>query len=146
MKIALGNDHRGSIMRPMVIERLKKLGHEVVDFGTDTETSVDYPDYAAKVARAVSTRQADMGILICGTGIGMSMAANKIAGVRAAVCTDEWGAKMARLHNNANVLALRGTNQNPQTNLAIVEVFLKTEFEGGRHLRRINKIHSLERR
>jgi len=145
MKIAFGNDHRGAAMRPLVIGRLKKLGHELVDFGSDSESSVDYPDYAAKVARAVSTKQAEMGILICGTGIGMSIAANKITGVRAAACTDEWGAKMARLHNDANVLALRGMNQNPETNLAIVEVFLKTEFEGGRHQRRVNKIRNIER-
>jgi ribose 5-phosphate isomerase B len=145
MKIAFATDHRGAPTRNQIIEHLKKLGHEVMDFGTDSESSVDYPDYAAKVAKAVAAKQADRGILICGTGIGMAIAANKIQGIRAAVCTDEIGAKMARAHNDANVLALRGTNQNPTTNLAIVDIFLGTEFEGGRHQIRVNKIRSLER-
>ena len=132
-------------MRKQIIEHLKKRGHEVIDFGTDSEASVDYPDYAAKAAKAVAAKQADRAILICATGIGMSIAANKIQGVRAAVCTDEFGARMARSHNDANVLALRGTNQNPATNLTIVDIFLDTEFEAGRHQVRVNKIRSLER-
>jgi len=145
MKIAFATDHRGAPMRTQIIEHLKKRGHEVLDFGSNSEVSVDYPDYAAKVAKAVAAKQADRGILICGSGIGMSIAANKITGIRAAVCTDEIGARMARAHNDANVLALRGTNQNPMTNVAIVDIFLDTEFEAGRHQLRVNKIRNLER-
>jgi len=145
MKIAFATDHRGAVMRRQIIEHLKKLGHEVVDFGSDSEVSVDYPDYAAKAAGAVAAKKADRAILICGTGIGMGIAANKITGIRAAVCTDEYGARMARSHNDANVLALRSTSQYPATNLSIVDIFLTTEFEGGRHQARINKIRNLER-
>jgi len=145
MKIAIATDHQGSVVRRQIIEYVKKLGHEVIDFGAETEAAVDYPDYAAKAAGAVAAKQADRAILVCGTGIGMGIAANKIAGIRAAVCTDEFGAKMARSHNDANVLALRSAYQNPATNLAIVDLFLKTEFEGGRHQIRVNKIRNLER-
>jgi len=145
MRIAFANDHRGVSMRNAIIEHLKKLGHQVIDFGTTGEESVDYPDYAAKGAGAVSDRKADRAILVCGTGIGMSIAANKLPGVRAAVCIDEVGAKMARAHNDANVLALRGTNQDLSTNLTLVDIFLNTAFEGGRHERRVEKISQLEK-
>ncbi len=144
MKIAFGNDHRGFAIREQIIQHLKKLGHDVIDLGADQPASVDYPDYAAKVAEAVAHGQADRGILVCGTGIGMSIAANKVAGVRAAACIDETGATLARSHNDANVLALRGTNQDPATNLRLIDIFLTTEFEGGRHQRRVNKIRNLE--
>jgi len=144
MKIAFGNDHRGVPIRARILEHLKRLGHEVVDFGTISNASVDYPDYAAQVAETVSAKGADLGILVCGTGIGMSIAANKVPGVRAAVCTDEIGAKMARAHNDANVLALRGTHQDADLNVKIVDTFLATPFEGGRHERRVEKIEQLE--
>lgn len=146
MRIAVANDHRGAMVREQVIEHLKKRGHEVVDFGTDSAAcAVDYPDYAAKASRAVASREVDRAILICATGIGMSIAANKIPGIRCAVCTDEYGAQMARSHNDANVLALRSQYQDPALNLRIVDIFLETEFQGGRHLRRLNKIRNLER-
>jgi ribose 5-phosphate isomerase B len=144
MRIAFGNDHRGVALRARIIEHLKSLGHEVVDFGTNSDASVDYPDFAAKVAGAVSAKKADLGILVCGTGIGMSIAANKVPGIRAAVCLDEIGAKMARAHNDANVLALRGTHQDPDLNMKLVDTFLTTPFEGGRHERRVKKIEKLE--
>ena len=145
MRIAFANDHRGVLLRNQIIEHLKKRGHEVIDFGSDSETSVDYPDYAKKAADAVVAKKAERAVLICGTGIGMSIAANKIPGVRCAVCTDEFGAQMARTHNDANILALRSTHQDPRTNLAIVDIFLDVEFEGGRHQIRLNKIRNLER-
>jgi ribose 5-phosphate isomerase B len=145
MRIAFANDHRGALIRNQIIQRIEKHGHEVIDFGSDTEAPVDYPDYAAKAAEAVARKEADRAVLVCGTGIGMSIAANKIAGIRCAACTDEYGAQMARSHNDANILALRATHQNPAVNLSIVDTFLDTEFEGGRHLRRVNKIRNLER-
>jgi len=145
MKIAFGCDHRGFQQRDQILHHLKKLGHEILDFGTNSISSVDYPDYAAKVAKMVAAKKADFGILVCSTGIGMSIAANKVTGIRAALCTDEFAAKMARAHNDANILALRGQNQSPELNLAIINLFLETEFEGGRHQRRINKIRNLER-
>ena len=144
MRIAFANDHRGAEVREQLIEHLKKLGHEVIDFGTHSYASVDYPDFAAKAARAVTAKQADRAVLVCATGIGMSIAANKIAGIRCALCTDEYSAKMARTHNDANALALRSTHQNPLTNLAIIDMFLSTDFEGGRHQVRLNKIRNLE--
>jgi len=145
MRIAFANDHRGFLLRNQIIARLKKRGHEVIDFGSNSEAAVDYPDYASKACRAVVTRTADRAVLVCGTGIGMSIAANKIPGIRCAVCTDEFGAEMARTHNDANVLALRSTHQNPQTNLAIVDIFLDRDFAAGRHQIRVNKIRNLER-
>lgn len=144
MRIAIGMDHRGATLRNQVIEHLKKTGHEVVDFGTDKQSSVDYPDYAAQAAHAVASKQADRGILICGTGIGMSIAANKVRGIRCAVCTDEYGSKMARSHNDANMLALRSVQMDPALNLKIIDTFLSTDFEGGRHQVRVNKIRNME--
>ncbi|MCX8037356.1 MAG: ribose 5-phosphate isomerase B [Candidatus Sumerlaeia bacterium] len=144
MKVAFANDHRGAAMRQALIARIRAMGHEVIDYGVDKEESVDYPDYAAKGAGAVSKGEADRAVLICGTGIGMSIAANKLPGVRAAVCTDELGAELARRHNDANVLALRGCNQDLAVNLRILETFLSTEFDGGRHQRRVEKIAKLE--
>ncbi len=144
MKIALGNDHAGTTMRPVVIEELKKAGHDILDFGTDGVESVDYPDYARKVAEAVACGQADRGVLVCGTGIGMAIAANKVPGIRAAVCTDAYGARMARQHNDANVLATRAREIDPDRVREVVRVFMSESFEGGRHQRRIDKITRLE--
>jgi ribose 5-phosphate isomerase B len=144
VKIALGMDHRGAELRGRIVDHLQQRGHEILDFGADSSASVDYPDYAAKAARAVAAGEADLGILVCGTGIGMSIAANKVRGIRCAVCTDATGATMARRHNDANVLALRATEMDPAVNLALIDIFLTTPFEGGRHQKRVEKIAELE--
>jgi len=146
VKIAFGNDHAALLMREPILERLREAGHEIVDIGATTDASVDYPDYAEKVGEMVAGGQADLGVLVCGTGIGMSIAANKVPGVRAAVCTDEYAARMARAHNNANVLALRGRRMDEKQNLDILDAFLSVPFEGDRHQRRINKIADIEQK
>ncbi len=145
MRIAIAADHAGWEDKTWLADRLKELGHEVTDFGTDSAESCDYPDYAAKAARAVASGECERGILICGTGIGISMAANKINGIRAAACQTVDAAKLSRLHNDANVLCLgaRGTEHDAMAEL--VDVWLTSEFEGGRHERRVGKIMGLER-
>ncbi len=144
--IALGCDHGGFLLARAVAARLRELGKTVLDVGTDSEASVDYPDFAAKVAAAVAAGRARQGILVCGTGIGMSIAANKAAGVRAAVCTSQFEAYLARAHNDANVLCLGGrVTAAPHAN-AIVETFLSSAFEGGRHARRVAKVAASEGR
>lgn len=143
-KIAVGADHGGYELKTIIVEHLRQGGYEVQDFGTHSPDSVDYPDYAYQVARAVAAGDCDLGILVCGTGIGMSIAANKIIGVRAAVCGDTYSARMSRLHNNANVLCLGGRVLGPGLALDIVDVWLSTEFEGGRHARRVEKIRQME--
>lgn len=144
-KIAIGADHGGYELKHLIVEHLRRQGYEVQDFGTHgSEESVDYPDYAQQVARAVAAGEYDLGILICGTGIGMSIAANKIVGVRAAVCGDTYSARMSRLHNNANILCLGGRVLGPGPALDIVDIWLRTEFEGGRHARRVEKIRQME--
>ncbi|HSK09588.1 MAG TPA: ribose 5-phosphate isomerase B [Vicinamibacterales bacterium] len=145
MRIAIGSDHAGYHLK----EALKlALGGEVEfdDLGTEGEASVDYPDYAARVAARVASGEADRGILVCGTGIGMAMAANKVAGIRAASVTDEVTARLAREHNDANVLALGGRVTPPDTAVRLARIFLETPFEGGRHQKRLEKIGALERR
>ena len=144
MRLAIGSDHAGLTYRRAILEHLKEAGHEVKDFGPDGSDSVDYPDYAAKVAVAVQSSEADLGILVCGTGIGMSMAANRVAGVRAAVCTNELTARMSRAHNDAQVLCLGERVIGLGSALSIVDAFLSSEFEGGRHGRRVAKITALE--
>ncbi|MBI2933263.1 MAG: ribose 5-phosphate isomerase B [Planctomycetes bacterium] len=146
MKIALGADHAGFEAKERLRERLRATGHEVVDVGTRSTESCDYPDFALKVARAVADRTAERGMLVCGTGIGMAMAANKVAGIRAAVCTDEFTTQMSRRHNDANIFCA-GARVLPAERIAfLAELFLKTEFEGGRHLRRVQKITEAEGR
>jgi ribose 5-phosphate isomerase B len=140
VRIALGADHRGFRLKERLKARLVARGHRVTDMGTDGQDSVDYPDYAARVANAVADRKAQRGILICGTGIGMSMAANRVRGVRAALCHDVRLARMSRLHNNANVLCLGGDVLAVDRANRIVDAWLRTEFEGGRHLRRVRKL------
>lgn len=140
MKVAIGFDHAGVDLRAVVIDRIRTAGHEIVDFGTDSHASVDYPDHAHLVARAVATGEADFGVLVCGTGLGMSYAANRHPGVRAALCTDSYLAKMARLHNDANVLCLGARVIGAGVAADILDAFLTTDFEGGRHARRIGKI------
>jgi len=144
MQVALGADHAGFRLKENVKRLLAELQVPYVDFGTTSEESVDYPDIAGQVARAVSSAAFDRGILVCGTGIGMAMAANKVHGIRAAPATDVEAARLSREHNDANILALGGrTTPVPQA-LAIVRTFLDTPFAGGRHQRRVDKIAALE--
>jgi len=145
MRIAVGSDHRGVNLRTKVVELLARLGQEVVDVGSYDDQSVDYPDIAAMVARKVSAREVDRGILICGTGLGMSIVANKFPGVRAAPCHDDLTAEMSRRHNDLNVLCLSGDILGERLVDRLVEIWLKTDFEGGRHARRVQKIEDLER-
>ena len=144
MKIALGADHAGFELKEKLKHRLVQDGHEVEDFGTDSTESTDYPDYAQRVAREVGAGRADRGVLVCGTGVGMAMAANKVGGVRAAPLWSEAEARLAREHNDSNV-ATFGARLIDYTRAAeLLDVFLKTEFSGGRHARRIAKIAQLE--
>jgi len=142
--VVIGSDHGGLELKAAVSEGLRQRGLEVVDLGTDNGDSVDYPDFAEKVAAAVSRGEAECGILMCGTGIGMSIVANKFPGVRAALVTDEYMARMAKEHNNANILVLGGRVLDAMSACRIVALWLDASFEGGRHQRRLDKIASLE--
>lgn len=144
MRIGIGCDHNGVVLKKTILELLAQQGHQVEDFGTHTADSVDYPDIAKEVAQAVARCACDRGILICGTGIGMSITANKVPGVRAAVCHDVFLARRAREHNDANVLCLGGSTLGPALAQEIVRTYLETSFEGGRHARRVGKISALE--
>ena len=138
--IVIASDHAGVELKARIVEILSQSGVEVRDLGPADATSVDYPDFAHRVAHAVSAGEAERGILICGTGIGMSMAANRHPGVRAALCHDAFTAEMARLHNDANVLCIGGRTTGIGVAEQIVQLFLDTPFEGGRHQRRVEKI------
>ena len=140
LKIIIGSDHAGFDLK----EALKESIIGMTDVGTYSDESVDYPDFASKVARAISVGEYERGILICGSGVGMSIVANKFSGVRAALCTDTDTARMSRMHNDANILVLAGRRTNIETAVAIVTVWLDTEFEGGRHRRRLDKINTIE--
>lgn len=144
MKIALGCDHGGFEHKNAIAEHLKNRGFEICDFGIYENTPVDYPDIALKVASSIVKKENDLGILVCGTGIGMSLAANKVKGIRAAACSDHFSAKYTRLHNNANILCLGGRVIGVGTALELTDLFVDTEFEGGRHQNRINKITEIE--
>jgi ribose 5-phosphate isomerase B len=144
MKIAIGSDHAGFRLKEIVKNFLKTKNIEVEDFGTHTEESVDYPDYAFKVGEAVARKDFDFGILICGSGIGMSIAANKVKGIRAALCNDLYSAHVSREHNNANILCMGGRVIGEEVAKEIVSVWLNAKFEGGRHERRVNKITDYE--
>jgi ribose 5-phosphate isomerase B len=144
MKIAVANDHRGVKAVEQVRAIIAQLNHECVDFGEKKEQPVDYPDVAYQAAEAVSTNKVDRAILDCGTGIGMSIAANKVKVVRAALCYDELNAKISRQHNDANVLCLSGDLLGTSALRSIVETWLTTDFTGGRHQRRVNKITAIE--
>jgi ribose 5-phosphate isomerase B len=146
MKIAVGSDHRGFAVKENLVQLLKRMGHEVIDCGTHDASSVDYPDIAAVVAQQVSAAEVDRGILICGTGIGMCIAANKFPGVRAAPCHDDLSAEMSRRHNDLNLLCLSADMLGEKLIDRMVEIWLRTEFEGGRHARRVEKIGQLEAR
>ena len=146
MRLGIASDHAGFAQKQMLAAHLSALGHEVLDFGPDSDDRVDYPDYAAAVARSVAAGEVERGILVCGTGIGMAIAANKIRGVRAANVTTPEFAALAREHNDANVVTLSGRFSSEETNRAIVEAFLSTDFGGGRHAGRVEKIAQLETR
>jgi len=146
MRIAVGTDHRGFHIRSKLIELLGRLGHEVDDEGTFSSDAVDYPDIAATVAGKVSHGEVERGILVCGTGLGMCIAANKFPGVRAAPCHDDLTAEMSRRHNDTNILCLSGDLLGERLIDRMVELWLSTPFEGGRHARRVNKIIELERK
>jgi ribose 5-phosphate isomerase B len=144
MRISIGSDHRGFAVKAKVIDLIRRLGHEVEDVGTCGTEAVDYPDIAAVVAKAVSDGQVDRGVLICGSGIGMAIAANKFPGVRAAPCHDDLTAEMSRRHNDLNVLCLSADMLGEKLIDRMVEIWLATEFEAGRHARRVQKIADLE--
>ncbi len=144
MRIALGCDHRGIDLKHAIMEFLYELNHSYHDFGCYTSDPVDYPDIAQKVGEELASGNFDQGILICSTGIGMSIAANKIRSIRAALCHDVFAAQRARQHNDANILCLKGGNSEVNSALEIVKTYLSTDFEGGRHIQRVNKIKALE--
>lgn len=143
--IVIGSDHGGLALKDAVKDFLRERGVEARDFGTNNEESVDYPDFGEKVARAVSGDAETLGILICGTGIGMSIVANKFPGVRAALVTDEFMARMAKEHNNANIIVLGGRVVTPEQACAMVAAWLDATYEGGRHQQRLDKIARIER-
>lgn len=143
--LAIGSDHGGFELKCHIIEHLKEIGVEYKDFGTYDEGSVDYPDIAEKVGKCVASGEAENGILICGTGIGISIAANKVKGVRAALCHDVYSAKMTKQHNNANIICMGGRVIGRELAFMIVDTWLSEEFQGGRHADRVAKIHNLEK-
>jgi ribose 5-phosphate isomerase B len=145
MKIAVGSDHRGVRIKGQILSQLAELGHEGIDAGPSENESVDYPDFATKVAKAVSSGDVDRGILICGTGMGMAITANKFPGVRAVTCHDDVTAEMSRRHNDANIMCLSADMLGDRLLGRIVDLWMRTEFEGGRHQRRIEKILQLEK-
>lgn len=142
--IAIGSDHGGYLLKEEIRKHLEEKGYEFKDFGTDSTASCDYPVYAEKVCRAIQSGECEKGILVCGTGIGMSMCANKCKGIRAAVCGDHFSAEFTRKHNNANVLCLGARVTGSGVALQLVDIFLTTEFEGGRHEKRIEMMMELE--
>ena len=144
MKIAIGNDHAALELKNHIVDYLVKEGHEVVNFGTDTPASTDYPIYGARVAHAVANGECERGVVICGTGIGISISANKVKGIRCALCSEPVSAKLTRQHNDANVLAMGARIIGPAMAEEIVHTFLTTEFEGGRHSRSVDLITKLE--
>lgn len=145
MKIALGADHAGFELKQLLKEHIEKSGHQVKDLGTHAPDSVDYPDYAREVAHDVARHDSDFGVLVCGSGVGMSITANKVAGIRAANVGSEQAARLSREHNNANVLALGARVIRDADALKIVDAFINTPFAGGRHERRVDKIAQIER-
>lgn len=144
MKIVLASDHGGFLLKEAIREHLSNKGYIIVDIGAYNTDSVDYPDFGRKAAEMVAGKEADKGIIVCGTGIGISIAANKVKGIRCALCTNEFMAKMSRMHNNANMLALGERVLGKGVALDIVDIWLSTEFEGGRHENRVNKLMNIE--
>ncbi|MBR6549304.1 MAG: ribose 5-phosphate isomerase B [Clostridia bacterium] len=144
MKIAIGCDHGGIELKLEIVKHLEERGFEIVDFGIKEYKSVNYPEIALPLAKAVANKECERGILVCGTGIGMSMAANKVKGIRAAVCSDHFSAKYTRLHNDANILCLGGRVIGPGVANEMVDLFIDTEYEGGRHATRVQMITDIE--
>ncbi len=144
MRVSIGSDHAGYRLKSTVIEHLTGLGHEIIDVGTDSEKPVDYPRFCAASAREVIQGRADLGIVIGGSGQGESIAANKVHGIRAALCHDEFTARLSRQHNNANVLSLGARVLAPELALVILDTWLATPFEGGRHVARIEQVAAIE--
>lgn len=147
MKIGIGNDHSALDLKKVVVEHLQNEGYEVVDYGTYTKESCNYPEFGEKVARAIVAGEVDLGVLICGTGVGISLAANKVKGIRAAVCSEPYTAQMVRRHNNAQIIAFGARVVGDEMAKMIVDSFLNAEFEGGgRHQKRVDMIMDIERR
>lgn len=144
MKIAIGNDHAAVELKNIISDHLKERGFEVVNFGTDSTESFDYPIAGYKVGRVVASGECDLGVLICGTGVGISLAANKVEGVRAVVCSEPFSAKLSRMHNNTNVLAFGARVVGSELAKMIVDEWLDAEFEGGRHERRVNMLKEID--
>lgn len=144
MRVAIGADHAGYALKETLAMYMRERGIEVIDFGTHGPDPVDYPDYARVVAEVVARGEADFGVLICGTGVGMAITANKVAGIRAAAVSDVYSARMSRAHNDANILCMGGRVVGPGLAIEILETWLRTPFEGGRHARRVEKIRALE--
>ncbi len=144
MKVAIGNDHAATDLKMEVMEYVKSLGHEVINFGTDGHESCNYPEYGEKVARAVAAGEADCGVLLCGTGVGISLAANKVKGIRCGVCSDTTTAHLIKEHNNANIIAMGARIVGSELAKDIVKTYLEAEFMGGRHQTRIDMIHKIE--
>ncbi len=144
MKIVLASDHGGFELKEAIKEHLINKGHDLYDIGVYDTKSVDYPDYGKRAALMVANKEAEKGIIVCGTGIGISIAANKVKGIRCALCTNEYMARMSRMHNNANMLALGGRVTGVGVAIDMVDAWLSTEFEGGRHENRVNKIMDIE--
>ena len=145
MKIVIGCDHGGFEHKNAIAEHLRSNGHDVVDCGIYENKSVDYPDIAVKVCEQITNGNCERGILVCGTGIGMSLAANKVKGIRAACCSEHFSAKYTRLHNDSNILCLGGRVVGIGTAIELVDLFINTEFEGGRHQTRVDKIMAIEK-
>ena len=144
MRIGIGNDHSAVEMKREVMKFLQDLGYEVINYGTDSTESCDYPVYGEKVGQAVASKEVDLGILICGTGVGISLAANKVKGIRAVVCSEPYSARLSRQHNNTNILALGARVVGIELAKMIIEGWLNAEFEGGRHQRRVDMIMDIE--
>ncbi len=145
MKLAVGSDHIGISLKRHLKEYLKQQGHEIIDVGADSEERTDYPIYGYKAAQLVISGEADYGILVCGTGVGISLAANKVNGIRAVVCSESYSAYMARLHNNANMVSMGARVVGEAVAEQIVDAFLHTDYEGGRHQRRIDMLSEIEK-
>lgn len=146
MKIAMGNDHTGIELKNIIKEFVEGKGYEVIDLGTNAPESCDYPVYGEKVGRAVADGEADLGIAICGTGVGISLACNKVKGIRACVCSEPYTAKLSRQHNNSNVLAFGSRVVGSELAMMITEAWLDAAFEGGRHQRRVDMVMEIEKR
>lgn len=146
MKIGLASDHAAFHLKTILIDWLSSKGYETIDYGTHSDDSVDYPDFALAAAKAVAENQVDFGIIMCGTGIGMSIVSNKVTGIRAALCCSTQMAELARKHNNANILNMGARLIDPELAKKITETFLNAQFEGGRHKRRVEKIHNLTKK